>query len=1232
MKRNITLLIIFFIFCFVVSPVDIHALSSSEYKSRHNCSKYELAGAHTDGSAVKVACYNTFDEAHNAMVKNGASDLIIFDETSTTKIVDAQYALVDVMKSLVYLYENANLTTRQYTGISGLASMGCADGAFISPSVSTSSSKVKFNGFTAWISNSDIEIVPINWVKSVNKYTVTNDSITHKYTKSIQDTNYLAGNQLGPKPDMLNAGTYYSYDGNYFYTTLQKMLLDYKNGNYNNAVNKNKPYYNYYQYLSIHSKTTYSSINIDDFVRNNLGYTKSIYGYKKADGSSALSGMGSFFYNSQQKYGVNSLISFSLARNESGNGRSDLVVSKNNGFGLDAVDSNPNEEADYFPNFQSGLYELTSRFLTYGMAYATDWRYFGPAFGNKMNGINVKYATDAYWSEKMASNYYQFDSIYGLNDYNYYQLGIINKPTNAYYRADTSKKIYNYPEYGDQLLIVGESGNYYKVMSDMNIDSNGNLVGNKNDYKKSYNWNNSYVYVSKNDVTLINKAKNGYKDPNSVTKYKDYNYSYEDYVSNGENTPRVAKLKNDTNYYNDSALMQTTGKKVLKDKLVMVYTAAYDENGKVVSYLITSDYFYNQKKWVAADSISFVSSSYGLQTVNTNGTYEWVCSKPIDSSTYKISGFYGGTYFPIIGEEGNWYKVVVSLDSNSNNYGYVLKTESGAHVDKYNYKASNNQPVISASDKTIKQGNTIDLKDGVSASDIEDGNITSKIAITGSVDTKTPGTYKVTYTVTDSGNLTTSKTISITVIKDENPVIDVVDKEVVVNTKFNPLDDVKATDKEDGDLTSKVVVKENNVDIKTIGSYKVVYSVEDSYHHVVEKEVKVSVTKDSDPVINATDKTVSLNSKFDPKDGVIVTDKEDKDITKSLKVEGSVDTTKVGTYKLTYSVSDSSNNKVVKEVNITVVEKELIKKDASFYFDYMKVENKKLIIKGYNTIKGINNNLSENIIYKIVFKNISNGNEYEQNLTRITNKNDMSMPVYSADKFDYTYSWFEGEIDIDNLPDGDYKAFIKSESSDYYSISTLSNMILREQVSYYKSKKYMITRSNYIDSDMPIEFIIRSEEIEQKTTNSIYNSYNNYNIFEIKNNKLHINGTSYTKGINLASEQNVERKIIFENVDNYKKYKYELGSITNGLYKVGTTLGDGLSKTRAWFDKEIDISSIPKGKYAIYISTKSNVVDYGELTELLLRKLDDAVLNINGKKYTFVVNKSLRYRIEMNVD
>lgn len=1145
--------IIFISFSLLVVPKDVFATS---YDNRHVCKNFELAGAHTDGTIAHVSCYDSYDSAKSAMNKNGASDLIIIDERTTPKIVDAMYALVDLtVNGLTYFYESPTLNTRQYTAINTSPSYGGSDAAFISVNPSNFAAKVKIANFTGWISKDSYEIVPLNFVILNSHYTVSGEGIKHNYVKDIKSNSPLGGRTIGPKPDMLENGTYFSYDGHYFYTSVFNMLKDYKNGNYNNSVNKNNPYYNYYMYLSNHSKTTYSSVNIDEYTKA-LGYSMNVYGNKAKSGSSRLYGMGTFFYNTQQKYGVNAVLSYSLSRNETGNGTSNLAVNKNNGFGLNAVDSNPYNDANYYASFASSIYGYASKWNSYGYSYATDWRYFGPAFGDKYNGMNVKYATDAYWSEKMASNYYNLDKYFGLNDYNYYQLGVVNKPTKAYFEANTnSKAIYTYPEEEDQVLIVGSVGNFYKVMSDMNIDSNGNLVGSKTDYTKAYNWNTNYVYVSKSDIKLINKGKNGYISPESVTNYQDHNYSYDLYIENTILKPKVAKVLQDTSYFSDSALTSKTGKKVLKDKVVMVYTAAYDESNQVVAYLITSDYLYDQKSWVQSSAISFISSDYGMQTVNLEGQYEWVCSSPIDNEKYKIGGQYTNSYFPIVGEEGNWYKVPVSLDTNNNSIGYILKSEKNAYITKYNYKVSNQAPVITASNQKIKQNQVINLKDYVKAVDEEDKDITNKVVISGEVNTKIPGKYEIVYTVTDSGNLTVSKKVIFEVIEDKVPVIEASDNVLRLNAKFNEKQGVKAFDTEDGDITDKIKVIENNVDTTKVGEYKVIYQVTDSFNHTVKKEIKVSV-----------------------------------------------------------------------------VDKSLEEKQGLYYFNYLKVVNKKLEIKGYHAIKGINNDKDTSLTYKIVFVNLDTKEEYTNSLERIMDKNEFERPVYSTDNFDYTYSWFKGNIDINNLPDGDYQAYIVTESDTYFAKTIISNKVLKEQVATYKDKKYLTTRNNYRNSKVPLEFIIRKEKIGEKSATSTYNQYNQYRIFNFENNKLRIMGTSYSLGMNLAKDVKVERKIVFENTKTYKKYTYDASSITNGLYKVGTTLNDNLDKTRAWFDTSMDLSDFEKGVYAIYITTSSNISDYGELTELLFRSLDDVKLTTNNKNYSFRINKDLRYRIELIVE
>ena len=265
-------------------------------------------------------------------------------------------------------------------------------------------------------------------------------------------------------------------------------------------------------------------------------------------------------------------------------------------------------------------------------------------------------------------------------------------------------------------------------------------------------------------------------------------------------------------------------------------------------------------------------------------------------------------------------------------------------------------------------------------------------------------------------------------------------------------------------------------------------------------------------------------------------------------------------------------------------------------------------------------------------KNLTTEEEFTQELNRITDKKEITRPVFSNDGKDYTYSWYKGNIDIDELPDGDYELYIVTESRDYYARTRINNKVLKDQVAEFTSEKTLTTRNDYRNPEMPLQFVIRRKKIADKTADSVYNQYTQYRTFAIEDNKLHIKGTAYSIGMNLAESEKVNRQIIFENQENYKTYSYDLGSITDGMYKVGATLNDGLDKTRAWFDSTIEISNIPKGTYTIYIATESNVSDYSELTELLSRNLDDVVLNIDGKTYSFTIDTNERYRIEMNVE
>ena len=620
MKNKKLLLIILLSFIFF-GYKNVYAFDFNNYKNRDLCAKYEIAGFHADGTIDTVACYENFDEAKKFMKDNGANDLVLLNEVNgEAKIIDANVGIIDLSvnpETLTYFYTDKE-NSWSYTYMDNGSLYGGVDGALLDGTWSNRHgwvAKVRIGNFTGWIKLSTYEIVPITWVKSISSYTVTDSEIRHNYVAKIQNYyNGSAGNTIGPKPEMLNKGTYYSYDGHYFYTNIETMIKDYRNGNYNNSVNKDNVYYNYYMYLSNHTRTSYSSINIDEYIRNNLGYYRDAFGTSAGSGASRLYGKGTFFYYAQEKYGVNAILSLSLSRNETANGRSYLAINKNNGFGLNAVDSNPINGANWYASFASSILGYASKWVTYGYAHPADWRYYGPQFGDKLSGMNVKYASDTFWSEKMASNYYYLDKSLGLQDYNYYQLGVVNGPTVAYKEPSTSsRQIYTYPEKEDGVVIVDEvtqnNEKWYKVVSDINIDSNGNERTSGN-----YNWN-AYVYVKASQVKKINKGKNGYISPNSVFEYKDKNYEYDLHVENTELKPQVAISIKDTDYYFDSTLSSKTGSTLLKDRYIMVYATAL-ENNNPVAYLVTSNYQYDQKHWISSDAIRFIDNTYGKVSVN----------------------------------------------------------------------------------------------------------------------------------------------------------------------------------------------------------------------------------------------------------------------------------------------------------------------------------------------------------------------------------------------------------------------------------------------------------------------------------------------------------------------------------------------------------------------------------------------------------------------------------------
>ncbi|MEH0697678.1 immunoglobulin-like domain-containing protein [Vibrio owensii] len=145
-------------------------------------------------------------------------------------------------------------------------------------------------------------------------------------------------------------------------------------------------------------------------------------------------------------------------------------------------------------------------------------------------------------------------------------------------------------------------------------------------------------------------------------------------------------------------------------------------------------------------------------------------------------------------------------------------------------------------------------------------------------------------------------------------------------SSFDPYAGVTASDKEDGDLTNSITV-EGSVDVNTVGTYVLVYSVKDSDNNETKQSRTVVVYSLVPEFEGVTDTTIQLGDAFDPMAGVKATDAEDGDLTDQVRVEGSVDVNVLGVYDLVYRVTDSANQ-------TTTAQRSVIVSDGSSYPPY----------------------------------------------------------------------------------------------------------------------------------------------------------------------------------------------------------------------------------------------------------------------------------------------------------
>ncbi len=220
-----------------------------------------------------------------------------------------------------------------------------------------------------------------------------------------------------------------------------------------------------------------------------------------------------------------------------------------------------------------------------------------------------------------------------------------------------------------------------------------------------------------------------------------------------------------------------------------------------------------------------------------------------------------------------------------------------------------------------------DVRDYITVTDgettIDNGEVFEDINLDiSNVDVNTVGTYTVVITYEKS-----QLVIPVIVEDTTAPTIEAEDVALAEGTEVTVAEYVKVTDAQevevmfilaDGTKTDKFTYDGTETELTVVA--------EDAEGNVAEKAMKITLLDTTAPVIVAEDVTIKVNDDINLMEGISATDDVDGDLTDKVTVTGTVDTTKEGTYTVTYKVADAAGNEAVAERVVTVEKKATPKK------------------------------------------------------------------------------------------------------------------------------------------------------------------------------------------------------------------------------------------------------------------------------------------------------------------
>lgn len=421
--------------------------------------------------------------------------------------------------------------------------------------------------------------------------------------------------------------------------------------------------------------------------------------------------------------------------------------------------------------------------------------------------------------------------------------------------------------------ITTEKGSYYDPFNDVSIsDLEDDLKG-----YKTKRWSNSdtintdiigiyqlklYAQDADNNITstkrtyIVNDGTYSIGDKYIIEAH-DYTINIKDLIINKDSVKTLAQLKvydllgNVVDVFVDVNLG-------FYDKKQGTYDITFTINGENMTRKILATVLDDNTPLLEVDKFieldlneRYNEQDYILKALDIEDgeLTNKVSSNSKSTLKMNIAGLYQIKY-SVIDSAQNKVEATMIVLVNDGTYtvsdnGYVIKDND--YTIRVSQVVDSNDAIIKESEITVYSNKTGQIIDA-SITITDDGGYTSKV-----------GQYIISYFIEETSNQNSKKATSkiqsviANVIAGDAPIITLPDKfiKTQVGNAFNFKLGVSATDKEDGDLTTQIILTPNMIDTNRAGVYKVIYTVTDSDNNTTSLTRVVAIIDDSIKVGNS---------------------------------------------------------------------------------------------------------------------------------------------------------------------------------------------------------------------------------------------------------------------------------------------------------------------------------------------------------------------------------------------